>query len=92
MELRLSVVAADWKVALDAAAEAIDASAGAYSSEERVLLRHRLARERVETARLLERVASYSGGSLEDYEQGELLVAGESMLHARRHEDRVALP
>jgi len=57
MRLELDTVAADWQVALEGAADAIEASNGAYSAEERRCLRHALARERVETARLLELLA-----------------------------------
>ena len=61
MRVELDTVAADWQLALDGAADAIDAADRAYSSEERGRLRHALARERVETARLLELLARSAG-------------------------------
>jgi len=65
VKLELEALAADWQVALEDAADAIDAADGAYSSEERGRLRHALARERVETALLLERVARTVGAGQE---------------------------
>jgi hypothetical protein len=61
MRIKIQTLAADWEVAFDEAAQAIDAADDAYSPEERVRLRHALARERVETGALLERVARSAG-------------------------------
>ena len=65
MPTELETLASDWQVALSGAAHAIDAADDVYSSEERGRLRHALARERVETALLLDRVARAHGADQE---------------------------
>ena len=61
MAFELDTVADDWQLALDGAAEALDAADRAYTAEERARLRRSLAQERAETASLLERLARTTG-------------------------------
>jgi len=61
MTLELDTVADEWQLALDGAAEALDAADRAYSDEERGRLLRGLAQERANTAMLLERLALSTG-------------------------------
>jgi len=61
MTSELDTVADDWQLALDGAADAINAADRVLTGEERSRLRRALAQERVETAVLLERLAHTTG-------------------------------
>lgn len=61
MAFELDTVADDWQLALDGALEAVNAADRAFTAEERGRLSRSLARERAETAVLLERLAHTTG-------------------------------